>query len=414
MHCAFVFSYPLADSLVANVALKQAARGAQKYSDFARRACEICSLQGDAVKLAASNVGSWYVGPIVTSLSKEGSLASVEDATILSALGPHALFNSALWPVEMPNEISDNWIAGQSFFENKGGAWNYWGKWFASILNGNVENLEFHRRVALIDQEVWEAGADAVAEAIAEIEAEWLAEQWALDTVKFDSDNAKFFTEARPTSLPSLLSATLSQVEDALEDVLNDDCNGLNERSRDVKVLRRTLTKYGNDPLRIEMNFTSVHRSLTRQIVVGDLPASEENISLQEALEEAAQGIRGSDPEVEAHRNLLDRQKIKEMDAAQKALVEEAAPMLEAISEGAMQETFREDVAFLLEPRFRVVDGEGADETRRVIGYAAKIGVLMRKSSDIVKQIDGSGGYKAARILTTIAGLVTIGIALLG
>lgn len=127
----------------------------------------------------------------------------------------------------------------------------------------------------------WERGPERVAERIEEIRAAYLAEKAPLAVdVAFDESAGKFPSVPREIAKPDLLGATLSQIEDAVEDVLADPSNGLNDASREVRVLRRTLTKYGNDPQRIEMDLTSVHAGLTRQIAVGELPASEENLGL--------------------------------------------------------------------------------------------------------------------------------------
>lgn len=54
---------------------------------------------------------------------------------------------------------------------------DFFRRWYDSMVRGAPLDWELQRRVALIPQETWEAGADAVAEAIAEIEKAWKAEQ---------------------------------------------------------------------------------------------------------------------------------------------------------------------------------------------------------------------------------------------
>ncbi len=54
-------------------------------------------------------------------------------------------------------------------------------RWYDGMVRGAPMDWELQRRVALIPQEVWEAGAGAVAEAIAEIEAEWDAERQSIE-----------------------------------------------------------------------------------------------------------------------------------------------------------------------------------------------------------------------------------------
>ncbi|MGP6088270.1 hypothetical protein [Antarctobacter jejuensis] len=67
--------------------------------------------------------------------------------------------------------------------------WEFWDRWYRGFLKGEPLDWELQRRVALIPQEVWEAGADAVAEAIAEIEARYEVQKAAADLIA-DRDSA--------------------------------------------------------------------------------------------------------------------------------------------------------------------------------------------------------------------------------
>ena len=95
-----------------------------------------------------------------------------------------------------------------------------------------------------------------------------------------DPETGSFSVRFKPIEKPDLLSATLGQVADALEDVLHDPSNGLNQGSLEIRKLRRTLDRYANDPQRVEMDFTTVHQSLTRQVANEELPPSETILGL--------------------------------------------------------------------------------------------------------------------------------------
>lgn len=122
--------------------------------------------------------------------------------------------------------------------------------------------------------------------------------------------------------------------------------------------------------------------------------------------------------EVAENRRILDTQKIAELTEAQKSELADALPVLEAISEGALKDTFAEDIPFLLEPKYVVPDRNpvlaGYAEVQRTFGLVAQIGILIRVTPGIIRKIDGSAGYKAARIALTISGLIALGIALIG
>lgn len=53
----------------------------------------------------------------------------------------------------------------------------FWSEWYQGFLDGEPLDWELQRRVALIDNDIWEAGPEAVAEEITRIEADYQAEQ---------------------------------------------------------------------------------------------------------------------------------------------------------------------------------------------------------------------------------------------
>jgi len=299
-------------------------------------------------------------------------------------------------------------------------SWISWRRIFSSLAAGKFSSWRLLLEIAEILDEDWAKGPSHIAEIIKEIEADFLAGKLPLaETVEFDHQEGKFLTLPLPIAKPDLLGATLSQVEDALDDVLANSSNGLNDGSRETRVLRRTMAKYGNDPQRIEMDLTSVHAGLTRQILTEELPPSEENLALQSALEEGARGIRATHPEVAENRRILTEQALRELKPEEKQQLSEALPILKAISRDDLAEEWEQDIPALLNDAIGPVPDTaprlpGADEAVRIFSRVAKMAVMMRKSSEIVHKIDGSAGYKAARIVGTVGALVGIGLAILG
>ena len=56
---------------------------------------------------------------------------------------------------------------------DSGPEWAFWREWYQGFLDGNPLDWELQRRVALIDDPIWEAGPEAVAEEIERIRAEY-------------------------------------------------------------------------------------------------------------------------------------------------------------------------------------------------------------------------------------------------
>lgn len=238
-----------------------------------------------------------------------------------------------------------------------------------------------------------------------------------------DSETGTFQVQLKRVEKPDLLAATLAQLADAIEDVLENQSNGLNENSFEIRKLNRTIGRYANDPQRVEMDLTSVHSSISIQIGSGELPPSDENTALLMALQEGAQGIRATDAEVSENRKILQEQSLRELSPESLEALSEAAPVLELITEGDLQDQMREDVLFLTQemrvgpPRLPGVTRAdaiipGRDEAMRVFGRSARILIALRKTPELVHKIHESAGFKAVSILAVLGSLVSLGMAL--
>ena len=238
-----------------------------------------------------------------------------------------------------------------------------------------------------------------------------------------NSETGIFHVRLKEVEKPDLLAATLGQLADAIEDVLESPSNGLNANSLEIRKLRRTIERYANDPQRVEMDLTTVHYGLAVQIGSGELPPSEENNALLLALQEGAQGIRATDAEVAENRKILQEQSLRELSPESLEQLADAAPILESLTEGDLQEQMREDVLFLTQemragpPRLPGVTRAdaiipGRDEAVRVFGRSARILIALRKTPDLVDKIHASAGFKALNILGVLGGLVSLGLML--
>jgi hypothetical protein len=238
-----------------------------------------------------------------------------------------------------------------------------------------------------------------------------------------DSKTGIFHVRFKEVERPNLLAATLAQLNDAIEDVLENQSNGLNANSFEIRKLRRTLERYANDPQRVEMDLTTVYHSLAAQIGSGELPPSEENNALLLALREGAQGIRATDSQVAENRKILQEQSLRELSAESLSQIADAAPILEAITEGDLREQMREDVLFLTQemraglPRLPGVTRAdaiipGRDEAVRVFGRSARMLLALRKTPALVNKMHESAGFKAINILVVLGGLVSLAMLL--
>ncbi|MCE8553738.1 hypothetical protein KBY29_05410 [Ruegeria pomeroyi] len=243
-----------------------------------------------------------------------------------------------------------------------------------------------------IRNSIWEAGPEAVAQEIARIEAAFLAEKLPLaETVELNPDTGRFRVVPIPVQNPPLMSALLTHISDALDDALQGP-NGLSERSSEYRKITRAVTRYGNNPQQAELTLTVVAKGLRRQIHdTGELPDSEDNIALLEAVEEGVRGIRANHPEVATNREQLARQALSELGPEDKALLEQAAAELIEISEGEMAEDFAEDIPALVNDALLPLPSgapplPGADAAIRVFGRVSRMAMLRDDANKLTRK----------------------------
>lgn len=300
-----------------------------------------------------------------------------------------------------------------------GTEWSFWKGFFQQLSDGEFSQWDLIKEIADIPDSEWEAGQKNIANLIIEIESRYLSEKIVqAETVEFDLITSNFSTVPIPIENTSLLAATLSQVSDALDDTLTNPSNGLSERSREAKVLRRTVDRYGNDPQRIEMDLVGVHASITRQLLSEDLPPSEENLALQAALEEGAHAVRATHPEVAANRRILSRQRLRSLTAEQKTEISEAQSVLSAISDTKLGEDWAHDIPSLINDSIGAIPTNapalpGADSATRIFSRVSKITLILRQSNEVLEAVGRRTGLSKGDLLSLFVSIVGIGIGLL-
>jgi len=306
--------------------------------------------------------------------------------------------------------------------------WSFWINWYRDALEGREPDWDMLAEIALIPDGDWEKGPARVNFLIGEIQAKYLSARAPLaERVEFNPQSASFYTTPQQPKKPDLLAATLSQVADAIDDALADAGNGLRKESREVRVLNRTLQRYSNDPQRIEMDFTSVAIGLRRQIrETKELPESEGNLALLNAVEEGARAIRATHPDVAENRMILAGQALRELPEEDRAVLGEAKEVLVAISEGAMAEDFAEDIPQLINDALLPLPNgapplPAVDPAVRMFGRVSRMAMMMQKSGEVVEQVEKSKSFRALKIVKMgvsfygwLSSLVSIGLRLFG
>lgn len=91
-----------------------------------------------------------------------------------------ALFTTPLWPESSTDSAVPELLAFKDTAPNT--PWAFWAEWYDGMLRGEPMDWELQRRVALMPDNIWDAGVEAVADEIARIRARFDVEQ-ALDAL---------------------------------------------------------------------------------------------------------------------------------------------------------------------------------------------------------------------------------------
>ncbi|WP_167687363.1 hypothetical protein [Pseudooceanicola sp. HF7] len=297
---------------------------------------------------------------------------------------------------------------GRTWVLTEGGDWDFWSRWYERAMAGDPLPWDLQREVALIPEEIWKQGPEAVAERIAEIEADYLTRTTQLsEEVTLNPATGTFLVTPRPLENAPLISALLSRTEDALEDALLGS-NGLRTDMRAVKTLQRTHQRYGNDPQRIELDYTSVAISLRRELKSHELAETEDNLALLEAVEEGALAIRAQHPEIAENRQRIAQQKLQEIDREDLELLQAAEPILVALSEGTMADDFARDIPQLINDATTPLPSSapplpGVDESMRIFHRTSRMKVLLNDESDKGEAILGKSNAALTEALARSA-----------
>lgn len=94
-----------------------------------------------------------------------------------SELPLERLQNGSIPVPEKLAKIINNWGGHRMDLLRSGGPWTFWAKWYGRAMAGDPLPWDLQEQIALIPNEVWDAGPEAVAEEIARIEARYAVRQ---------------------------------------------------------------------------------------------------------------------------------------------------------------------------------------------------------------------------------------------
>lgn len=87
-------------------------------------------------------------------------------ATYLEEGGIFRAMSVPLWGGDLPEDVATHWKTMRDERSKEPKVWRFWIDWYEGLLEGRTPDWELWREVALIPNDVWEEGPEAVAEAI--------------------------------------------------------------------------------------------------------------------------------------------------------------------------------------------------------------------------------------------------------
>lgn len=291
------------------------------------------------------------------------------------------------------------------------------------MWEGTIDEWDLAFEVIKIDEADWEKGYQHIGGVIAGIEARLLAERTPLaEEVVLNEETQKFHVVPIPINNPNLIATIIQRIDDTIEDALSG-ANGLRPDESVVHKLRRANSRYANNPQRLELDYTFAAGSLRRMFDAGELAKTEDNLDLQEAVEDGVRAIRANHPEIAKNRTALAKQKINELADEAIPLLEDALPVLEALSQDEMQEDFAQDIPQLInDAMLQVPSGApplpGADEATRIFSRVSRMKLIYDGLTEEGAKAFDSKGFKTARLGLTVgrmlSALVILGRAIIG
>jgi hypothetical protein len=158
-----------------------------------------------------------------------------------------ALRNEKLWQ----QEESEDQVVAQGFFDNwyewAGKNGSFWREWYRGLLDGEPLDWELQRRVALIDDAVWEAGIEAVAAEIEKIRTIFNLQKrigdLEIDLRRATADRHGIGGNNPPEMLDDVpIAKELVIVWQPLEDLSKDIANGDPDSSRLKEIIERLVS----------------------------------------------------------------------------------------------------------------------------------------------------------------------------
>ncbi|MEM1363146.1 MAG: hypothetical protein AAGF94_15775, partial [Pseudomonadota bacterium] len=282
---------------------------------------------------------------------------------------------SPLWSEKnrLKNRFSEEWAVTKRAWQQTGAPWDRFAEIYDDFWSGTEPDWDFLEQIVLIDPEIWNAGPEAVAEAIANIEnaqdvetpptsgvdepslIAGIGKSENGEEIIFNENRNKFNVEPL-TNLPrDIMGESIETLTSTIDlfDFDEPSSNQYRALEEELELLKQAVERYADRPRLLYIQCTRVTRRLAIKFQNGDCPAPSQDANVGDfyvTIMEVATGLRERDPlvrEAVAHAGHVHTEPVSEED--QKTL-EEVVEQVLPISEGLLASELPEDLGTAIDP----------------------------------------------------------------
>ena len=161
------------------------------------------------------------------------SAVALDADRLSSGTSPEDVMSAPLWPDGRPPDLDRLYADLMRWFSDTPG-FSFWARWLRVMEGAGAMNWAMQTEIALIENDVWKAGPESVADRIAEIERRYLPAEIIetlpiVESLEVDG-GGEVFAAPITDNAPDVLKAVVDRAVDALDDACGK--NYLNQYSR--------------------------------------------------------------------------------------------------------------------------------------------------------------------------------------
>ena len=306
----------------------------------------------------------------------------------------YGLFDRPLW--QEKNPLRKLWADIRPKILAQGADWQFWVDWYENALHGRPQDYDLLTKIALIDPEDWDKGADHVNALIADIRLKHIAETRPLGEDAIDKGADGLWHRVGRSDIDrDILQDALDSVRDEIRSLRaklqGPQGNMFTALIADLDILDERIARYPDRPLRLHDTFLRVQVHVARNLECGELPDDDAVRDLGATLGAAALDMHnacGKTKSVVAARMAARFAEVDERACNDLRQITKAAA---TVSDDDLGAEFREDVRVATEP--------GAPEAEKkpaLYRLTTRLSVILTRDGknlvDSLKFIGGIGG----------------------